>query len=294
MVYNEKVIEVQNLTKYYGSKKAIENINFSVNKGEIHGFLGPNGAGKTTTIKILVGLLKQTSGLVSIDGKEAGSIEAKNMIGYIPSDYEFYNHYSVGEYLRYLAKLRGSTPLFDDLVSKFDLDLNRKPKELSKGNRQKINIVQGLMHDPDVIIADEPTSGLDPLMQTIFDEVINNFAKRGKTIFLSSHVLSEVQHICESVTVIKDGKIIKTGSINTLLKSVPRKAILRISNDISLVDFKNNLAVNITNLTNDRIELYFDYPIIEFVKKISEYSTIKDLFIPEPDLEEYFLSLYQK
>ena len=142
-----KAIEVTNLTKYYGSVRGIEKVSFSVDKCSIHGFLGPNGAGKTTTIRTIVGLIKPTSGAATIFGYDIGTIGAKEMIGYLPSDYELYRQYTVGEYLHYIAKLRGGAPLLDDLIAEFDVDVSRKTKDLSKGNRQKVSIIQALMHD---------------------------------------------------------------------------------------------------------------------------------------------------
>ena len=294
MSSSEKAIEVSNLTKYYGHIKGIENITFSVNKGEIHGFLGPNGAGKTTTIRILVGLLKQTSGSSTIFGFDSGSLDAKKSIGYLPSDYELYKHYTVGEYLHYIAKLRGGAPLFDDLVSEFNVDLSRKTKELSKGNRQKVSIIQALMHDPDLIIADEPTSGLDPLMQAVFDKRIRNFVKRGKTVFVSSHILTEVQNICDKVTVIKEGEILTSGKVDDLLAQVPKRAIIKKTNGQSLDDIASALDATAETESNGKVVLLFNYSTKEFAKRISSLDYIEDFVIPEPNLEEYFLPLYQK
>lgn len=287
-------IEVENLTKYYGNIKGIENISFSVNKGEIHGFLGPNGAGKTTTIRCLVGILKQTGGSGRIYNFDMGSIEAKELIGYLPSDYELYKHYTVGEYLKYIAKLRGEAPLLEDLVSEFDLDMSRKTKELSKGNKQKVSIVQALMHDPELIIADEPTSGLDPLMQAVFDKTIRNFVKRGKTVFLSSHILTEVQNICDKVTVIKDGELVTSGTIEDLLENVPRKAVIKKSNGQSIDQIANQLDAKIGDESSGKAVLYFNYSTKEFAKRASALDSIEDFVMPEPDLEEYFLPLYNK
>ena len=294
MAFSNKAIEVTNLTKYYGSIKGIENVNFSVNKSEIHGFLGPNGAGKTTSIRILVGLLKQTSGTSTIFGLESGSVQAKELIGYLPSDYELYRHYTVGEYLHYIAKLRGGAPLLDDLVNEFQVDMSRKTKELSKGNRQKVSIVQALMHDPELIIADEPTSGLDPLMQAVFDKTIRSFVKRGKTVFISSHILTEVQNICDKVTVIKEGEIITSGRVEELLEQVPKKAIVKKSNGDSLDSIASKLDAKIGSETNGKLVLYFNYSTKEFASRISTLESIEDFVIPEPNLEEYFLPLYEK
>lgn len=287
-------ISVTNLTKYYGSTKGIDNISFTVKKGTIHGFLGPNGAGKTTTIRLLVGLLQPTSGSAKIFDSNIGSVEAKKVIGYLPSDYELYRHYRVGEYLEYIAKLRGEAPLLDDLVSTFDLDLSRKTKELSRGNRQKVSIVQAFMHDPDILIADEPTAGLDPLMQEEFDKIIRNFVKRGKTAFISSHILTEVQHICDIVTVIRDGQIVNSGKIEDLLRDVPKKAIIKKSSSISSTNIAKSLNATFGDESSGKIIVYFNYPVKEFIKKLSALDYIEDFSIPEPSLEEYFLPLYKK
>ena len=294
MTYSQNAIEVSNLSKYYGNIRGIENISFVVNKGSVHGFLGPNGAGKTTTIRILVGIMKQTAGLATIFGKDTGTIEAKQMIGYLPSDFELYRYYTVGEYLRYIAKLRGGAPLFDDLIAEFDVDVNLKTKELSKGNRQKVSIIQALMHDPEIIIADEPTSGLDPLMQAVFDNIMRKFARRGKTIFISSHILTEVQTLCDFVTVIKEGKIISTGEVEQLLNQIPKKAIIKQSNGYSAEKLASSLDAEVVSSYNGKIVLYFKYPTKDFAKRISNLGSVDDFIIPEPNLEEYFLPLYQK
>lgn len=287
-------IEVVNLTKFYGNIRGVEEITFTVDKGTIHGFLGPNGAGKTTTIRILTGLLKPTYGNATIFGFNAGTIKAKELLGYLPSDYELYRHYRVGEYLKYLARLRGGAPLMDELVDIFDLDLSRKTKELSRGNKQKVSIIQAFMHDPEIIIADEPTAGLDPLMQEEFDKLIRKFTKQGKTAFISSHILTEVQNICDIVTIISEGHIIDSGKINELLKNVTRKAIIKTSKVISKVDLEHNLDAHLGEDMQGKIVLYFNYPVKEFTKRINELDYIEDFTLPEPSLEEYFLPLYRK
>ena len=291
---HQNAIEVENLTKFYGNVRGVEEISFTVDKGTIHGFLGPNGAGKTTTIRLLTGILKPTYGNAKIYGFSAGTIHAKELIGYLPSDYELYRHYRVGEYLKYIARLRDGAPLMDELVNIFDLDLSRKTKELSRGNKQKVSIVQAFMHDPEIIIADEPTSGLDPIMQEEFDKLIHNFVRDKKTAFISSHILTEVQTICDIVTIISDGHIIDSGKINDLLKNVTRKAIIKTRNDISKIDLEHALDAHLGEDKQGQIVLYFNYPVKEFTKKINELDYIEDFTLPEPSLEEYFLPLYRK
>lgn len=295
-MYNDQnAIDVKNLTKFYGNVRGVEEISFTVDKGTIHGFLGPNGAGKTTTIRLLTGLLKPTYGEAQIYGLDAGSLKAKELIGYLPSDYELYRHYRVGEYLKYIAKMRNGAPLLDELLEVFDLDLSRRTKELSRGNKQKVSIIQAFMHDPDIIIADEPTSGLDPIMQEEFDKLIRNFVKQGKTAFISSHILTEVQQICDLVTIISEGHIIDSGKIDELLKNVTRKAIIKTSKVISKTDLEQLLDAHVgEDNQKGQIILYFNYPVKDFTKRITELDYVVDFTLPEPSLEEYFLPLYRK
>ena len=294
MTLNQKAIEITNLSKYYGSIRGIDHVSFSVDKGSVHGFLGPNGAGKTTTIRILVGIIRQTTGSATIFGNPFGSNEAKQMIGYLPSDFELYKQYTVGEYLHYIATLRGGAPLLDELVANFDVDLSRKTRELSKGNRQKVSIVQAFMNDPDIIIADEPTSGIDPLKQADLDETISKLAKRGKTILISSHILTEVQSLCDDVTVIKACNVISSGQIEQMLNQIPKKAIIKYSNGYSPDQIAADLDAVVANSSKGKVVLYFNYSTKEFARRLSNMISIDDFIIPEPNLEEYFLPLYQK
>ncbi len=187
------VIEIKNLTKYYGKIKGIENLSFTVNKGEIFGFLGPNGAGKTTTIRTILGFLTPTSGNAFILGKNVDKniVELKQSIGYIPGDFNLYGHLTGKRFLDYFSSLRSSDmSLRKELLEIFDIPLDRKIKGYSKGMKQKLSIVQAFMHNPQLVIMDEPTSGLDPLLQQKFYEFLKKEKEKGKTLFFSSHVLS--------------------------------------------------------------------------------------------------------
>ncbi len=291
---NDFIISTSHLTKYYGSVKGIENVSLQVRKGTIHGFLGPNGAGKTTTIRILVGLLKASSGAASINGNPVGTVESCRDMGYLPSDFQLYAHYTVGEYLDFLGSIWQSTPLRQELVERFQLDENRKCKDLSRGNRQKVGIVQAFMHEPKLIIADEPTTGLDPLMQDEFNDLIKEYVHKGNTVFLSSHILSEVQAVCDYVSVIRNGEIVSTGKVSELLSSVPRKAILRAKTmDAPLIESIRNLP-NVLKVEPDTTEavLYFEGSSVPLLAKLSELK-IEDVVLPPANLEDYFLPLYQ-
>lgn len=289
---NSDAVVVKNLTKYYGPHRGIENIDLRVTTGTIHGFLGPNGAGKTTTIRILVGLMQETSGSAELFGYPAKTIEARKLIGYLPSDFELYSHYTVKEYLDYIEALRGKGKFRQELVQLMKLDETRKTKELSRGNKQKVAIVQALMHNPPLLIADEPTTGLDPLMQEEFNGYLMEYVNQGNTVFISSHILADVQDICDSVSVIKDGSIVSTGKITDLLSNLRKKVIVKLTDGQNINDVATDLNAQIGPQILDRFTLFFDEPVLSFVKKLDE-SVIEDFTLPEPSLEEYFLDLYQ-
>ncbi len=296
-IHDEIAIKVANLTKYYGKTRGVENISFTVKKGEIHGFLGPNGAGKTTTIRILVGILQPTSGIAYIFGHKAGTKEAKNLIGYLPSDYGLYEHYTVKDYLDFIERLRGSAPYKDELIERFDVELHKKTGELSRGNRQKVAIVQALMHDPALLIADEPTSGLDPLMQLEFVKYLQEYIKRGGTAFISSHILTEIQEIAEKVTIIKEGNIVASGKVDELLAAMPRKAIIKLRDTSSLINpqkLAESLKAKIGQTMEDRVIIFFNYPVKELIDRLESLSSIDDFYLPEPSLEDYFFTIYSK
>ena len=177
-------IEITNLTKYYGSFKALDQINISIKQGEIHGFLGPNGAGKTSTIRILVGLMGANSGSATIFNQNSGDINTKKLIGYLPSDFGLPKQYTIGQYLDLIEKIRGKGEYRSELIERFKVDESRKLNQLSKGNRQKVSIVQALMHEPKIVIADEPTSGLDPLLQNELNNYFKEYVERGVVLFL--------------------------------------------------------------------------------------------------------------
>jgi ABC-2 type transport system ATP-binding protein len=207
------VIETKKLTKYYGKSRGIIDVDISVDEGEIYGFIGPNGAGKSTTIRVLLSLIFATGGSATIFGKDVVKYgpEIKMDIGYLPSEVFYYDNMRVKDLLAYSASFykKDCSARIKELSEIMDLDMNKKIDDLSYGNKKKVGIVQGLLHDPKLIILDEPTGGLDPLMQQKFFDLIHEENKKGATIFLSSHILSEVQRLCDRVAIIKEGKIIQ-------------------------------------------------------------------------------------
>jgi len=214
------IIEIRNLTKYYGKSKGIKDVSFSVKEGEIFGFIGPNGAGKSTTIRTILSLIYPTSGSATIFGKDCIKYghEIRKMIGYLPSEVFYYDDMKVIDLLKYSASFYGKCDIdkINYLANVMDLDLKRKIDDLSYGNKKKVGIVQGLLHSPKLIILDEPTSGLDPLMQQRFFDLIREENKKGVTILFSSHILSEVQKLCSRVGIIKDGEMVAVEDIETM------------------------------------------------------------------------------
>lgn len=288
------VIEINQLTKFYGNVKGIENVSFNVKEGEIFGFIGPNGAGKSTTIRTLLGLIFPTSGTAKLFGKdciEFGS-ELRSNIGYLPSEVFYYEKMKVKDLLKYSASFykKDCTERINELSEIMELNLNRRIEDLSYGNKKKVGIVQGLLHEPKLIMLDEPTSGLDPLMQQKFFDIISEENKKGSTVFFSSHILSEVQHLCNRVAIIKDGHVIKVEDIKTLREDNYKKVIVK--GDSLNSDFYNFEGV--TQLTKFDHLLSFFYKgdvnvLIETVGK----QKVQDILIEDPSLEEIFMHYYK-
>ena len=214
------VLKTSNLTKRFGKFKALDGVNIEVEKGEVFGFIGPNGAGKSTTIRVLLGILKATDGEVEIFGMDAwkDAVEIHKRIAYVPGDVNLWPNLTGGEVIDLFVKLRGGNNAGrrEELIKKFDLDPSKKCRTYSKGNRQKVALVAAFSSDADLYILDEPTSGLDPLMEMVFQECVLDAKKQGKSVILSSHILSEVEKLCDKVGIIRQGKIIETGTLSEL------------------------------------------------------------------------------
>jgi ABC-2 type transport system ATP-binding protein len=216
----ETIIQTSNLTKSYGKNRGIKDVNITVRKGDIFGFLGPNGAGKSTTIRTLLDFIRPTGGSASIFGLDCqkDSLAIRRRTGYVPGDASLYGHMTGWKYLQYIGGIRGryDAASAKKYAERFDIRLDRRMREYSSGMRQKVILIQALMNDPDLIIMDEPTKGLDPLVQQTFMDVVREEAARGKTIFMSSHVLSEVEKVCNRVAIIKEGQIVAEEDMESL------------------------------------------------------------------------------
>ncbi|MCK5633893.1 MAG: ABC transporter ATP-binding protein [Anaerolineales bacterium] len=288
------IIEVNNLTKYYGKARGIVDVSFNVDKGEIFGFIGPNGAGKSTTIRLFCSLIYPSSGQAKIFGKDVTKFgpEIRQEIGYLPSEVFYYDRMKVLDLLKYSASFyeKDCTQRLYELAEIMELDLKRRIDDLSYGNRKKVGIVQGLLHQPEVILLDEPTSGLDPLMQQKFFKLIRQENERGATIFYSSHILGEVQRMCNRVAIIKEGSVIKIEDIITLQKDNYKK-IRVAANDLDPSQFDFEGVLNLQK-ENGVVSFFYKGDINVITRKISERD-VSDVTIEEPTLEEIFMHYYE-
>jgi ABC-2 type transport system ATP-binding protein len=290
----KKSITVKNLSKYYGDFKALDSINFSVNKGTIHGLLGENGAGKTTTMRCLLGLSYSDSGNMFIDEQEISKKNHKirKNISYLAGDFRPYENIKPIEYFKYILKLENnSSEKYYELSERFKLDLNKKIKELSKGNKQKVGIVQAFMRNSNLLILDEPTSGLDPNYQRVFRELINEEKELGNTILLSSHDLLEISNCCDFITVIKEGKVISSESKNDLVKKTIKKVSVIFTTVPSEKDIDKIKCIKNFEIQGNEIKFFISSDINQFIKFISNYK-IKELETESSNLSETLLEYF--
>jgi len=287
-------IEVRNLKKYFGQTHAVDDISFSVEKGEIFGFLGPNGAGKTTTIRCLMDFIRPSSGEISIFNENAqnDSAKLKNKIGFLPGNVRLYEGWTGEDHIKFIEGIRGKSKKVAELIGKLDFNPRIKTRHLSSGNKQKLGLILALMNNPELLIMDEPTIGLDPLLQNTIYEILEESKKNGTTIFMSSHNLPEVERLCSRVGIIKDGKIIALEDIEKLHAKRIHNVILTFDGKFSQNDFKFN-GVEISEVLPDGLILNVKGDINILLKKLSGYR-LKDINISHATLEEVFLEFYQK
>ena len=293
---SEQAIVLNELTKHYGKHRGINNLSFSVNQGEFFGFIGPNGAGKSTTIRTLMGLIRPTGGSASIfdlDCHSKASVIARD-VGYLPSENSYYENMKVRELLQYTADLYGMDckTKMKELADRLNLDLSRKIADLSLGNKKKVGIVSAIMTSPKLIIMDEPTSGLDPLIQQAFYDILKEENSRGATVFFSSHVLSEVQKLCDRVAILKEGQLIGIQSIKELRESGYKKVSLSAKEAIPRDFFDLSGIANYAE-TVDKTSVSFMYNgnITAIIDKL-HLLHLDDVLLEEPSLEEIFMHYY--
>lgn len=287
-----EIIQTANLTKYYGKERGIIDLDLMVTQGEFFGFIGPNGAGKSTTIRTLLGLIAPTSGSAKIFGKDVTKEKESVLqdIGYLPSEALFYGGMKVKEILKLSADLRkkNCTAEAKLLCERLQLDTSRKVDDLSFGNRKKVAIVCALQHRPKLLVLDEPTGGLDPLMQKEFFDILQERNKEGTTVFLSSHVLSEIQRNCSRAAIIRDGRIIAQGSVDDLSKTSAKRITVHGSIHIEGLN-----GIRDRKETDDTVSFLYSGDMESLLHTLS-LGHVEDLTITEPDLEEVFLHYYEK
>lgn len=287
------VIRVSNIKKYFGKTKAVDDISFDVNPGEIMGFLGPNGAGKTTTIRCMLDFLRPDSGSIMINGKEMhqNSAQLKQEIGFLSGEVHLYHDWTVKNHLDFVRKIRQSETIEAKLLDILSLDPSKKFKDLSSGNKQKLGLILALMHQPKILILDEPTNALDPLLQQAIYDILRETSSKGTTIFMSSHNLAEVEKLCHRVAIIKEGKLVATENISELKK----KKLYTVN-----VFFKKKLErkkledkdIEIIEEFEDGYGLLVKKDINLLLDKL-EKLTLKDLEIQHANLEHIFLEYYK-
>jgi ABC-2 type transport system ATP-binding protein len=289
------IIQTEQLSKSYGEHRGIVDVDLEVREGEVFGFLGPNGAGKTTTIRTVLDLIRPTSGRALVFGIESSAdpVGIHRRVGYIPGEFSLYDRLTGGQTIQYFANLRGGVDkgYQQSLIQRFEIDPKRRYKELSKGNKQKIGLVIALQHRPELLILDEPTSGLDPLVQQSFFELVHEARAEGRTVFLSSHILSEVERTADRVAIIRDGRLVKVDSVEGLRDLAHHQVELRFSGQVPTAAFEQLAGVSEVSADDHVLRMRVSGPITPVVRAAAQYELL-DFVSREPTLEETFLAQY--
>lgn len=286
-------LQITGLKKNFGTHRAVEDVSLTVEAGEIYGFLGPNGAGKTTTIRCLMNFIHPDSGTIRVLGRDAQreSDEVKRLVGYIPSDHHLVGNWTSHDHIEYVVRLRGTDKRPTELIDQLGLDVTRKVRQLSTGNRQKLSIILGLIGTPKLLVLDEPTQGLDPLFQNAVYGLLDQFRKDGGTVFVSSHNLPEVQRICDRVGIIRDGKLITDESLASLREKSRHVVRAHFAKPVAKSVFADK-SFTIRRHDKNVIELTVQGSLDPALKILSRHSLL-DLEITHASLEEIFLEMYQ-
>ncbi len=290
------VIETRELAKSYGARRGLDGLDMEVRRGEVFGFLGPNGAGKTTTIRILLDLIRPTSGSATVFGADPtdGGAQLRRRLGYLAGDFVVHGAQSSDELLTHLGHLRGRVPRgrIAELADRLELDLKVRIRSLSKGNRQKVGIIQAFMHEPELLILDEPTSGLDPLLQQTFLELVREAKGGGQTVLMSSHVLSEVQQSADRVGIIRDGRMVAVEAVETLRHRAVRRVWIRFDTPIAPDVFVGLPGVSHVAVDGSVLRCRLAGRADPLVKMAARHA-VESIVVEEPDLEELFLTYYR-
>ena len=290
-------IEASGLTKTYGATRAVRDLSLRVEPGQVFGFLGPNGAGKTTTIRMLLALQRPTAGKATVLGRDVrrDSVEIHRRVGYLPGELALYPRMTGRQHVEWFPQARGGhdDKFASDLIERFDVVLDRPARELSKGNRQKVGLVLAFMHRPELLILDEPTSGLDPLMQHEFERLVRETVAEGRTVFLSSHELDEVQRLADRVAIIRSGELVSTDTIEHLRQSAPRRVEAWFPTAVSPSLFAGLEGVTVSACDGAHDRLAGHRSARPVLKVIAAHDPV-DLVSRPADLDELFLELYRE
>lgn len=290
------VIETDRLTRRFGRRRGITDVSFTVTRGEVFGFLGPNGAGKSTTIRLLLGLYRPTSGRAVMFGLDPlrNSVDVHRRIGYLPGELALYPRLTGRQVLDRMARIRGHTDhrYRDELVERFIIELDRPTRALSKGNVQKIGLLLAFAHRPELLILDEPTSGLDPLLQDEFTQLVRETARDGRTVFLSSHDLDEVQRLVDRLAIIKEGRLIVTDTVEQLRASAPKTVEFRFANPVDAAPFQRLDTVRVLSHNANQLQLAVTGPVAPLLQLAAAHDPV-DMTARSADLDELFLGYYR-
>jgi len=294
---NNAIIHTSGLTKYYGKQRGMVDISLDVRRGEVFGYLGPNGAGKTTTIRTLLNLIRPTRGIATIFGMDIQrkGLEVRRHTGYLPGELKLYDNLTGAEMLRYLGHLSGGVDWahVENLATRLDCDLLPPIRSLSHGNRQKIGLIQAFMNTPDLLILDEPTIGLDPLMQQEFYRLVSETKAQGRTVFLSSHIMPEVEHICDRVAIIREGRLVTVEDIDNLKARSIRRLEIHFAGPVSQEKFTEISGVKDVSVHDSVLTCTVVGELDALVKAASQ-ARVVNIISHEPSLEEIFLDYYNE
>ncbi|OPG12659.1 ABC transporter ATP-binding protein [Microbispora sp. GKU 823] len=289
------VVETEGLTKFYGTRRGLEDLTLEIRPGEVFGYLGPNGAGKTTTIRLLLDVIRPTSGRATVLGADTRDPRVRARIGYLPGELALEGRERARDYLQFLADVRGgvSRGRLDELAERLDADLSIRMGELSKGNKQKVGLIQAFMHEPELLILDEPTSGLDPLVQQEFLAMVREARTAGHTILMSSHVLAEVEHVADRVGIVRAGRLVAVEDIAALRERAVRHVELHFDAPVPKESFEGLPGVRDVVVQGASLRCTIDGRPDALIKAAARY-TVVHMVSAEPDLEEIFLTYYSE
>ncbi len=292
----EPVIRTEALTKYYGRQRGVEDLDLEVKRGEVFGYLGPNGAGKTTTIRLLLDLIRPTRGRAEVLGMDAHAqgVAIRERVGYLPGELSLYDKMTGSELLQYLGNLRGGVDrgYVASLAERLECDLRQRIKTLSRGNKQKLGIIQAFIHRPELVVLDEPTGGLDPLMQHEFHRMVRELVAEGTTFFISSHNLPEVERICDRVGIVREGSLVAVDEIESLKAKALRKLEIHFASPVPLTLFQELPGVRDARLENNTLSCSVVGSMDAVIKTAARFEVL-NVVSPEVSLEEIFIEYYQ-